>query len=319
MNQPWGLSGPEFLAIFGAGLTLTTFAPLLLRRLLGWVPGTPLTRHLDAYEVGYLAGGPDRAADVVITELVTSGALRVDSSGRVTTADLAALNTRSGLLVSGVAAADRSGPLGSLLGDLPELRHALAPKVYKLRKRLVRTPAIAAIGARLRAEQLLVSKTRVNLIRGVSLALWAALFVAGVLRLNEGAHNHRPTGGLSALLVLALVIFVFSAFFLAGSLPKARTSLGSQMLKKARRAHGDGSLGVGSTEFAVSGADSTGLAGATGVALFGVALTGFAAVEDEPLRQALLAGMPDTSSSGGGDGGGGGCGGGGCGGGGCGG
>ena len=60
MNQPWGLSGPEFLAIFGAGLALTTFAPLLLRRLLGWVPGAPLTRHLDAYEVGYLAGGPYR-------------------------------------------------------------------------------------------------------------------------------------------------------------------------------------------------------------------------------------------------------------------
>jgi uncharacterized protein (TIGR04222 family) len=313
MNQPWGMSGPRFLAVFGAGLALTAFAPLLLRLLLGRVPAGRLTRHLDAYEVGYLAGGPDRAADVVITELVTSGALRVDSSGRVTTADLAALNTRSGLLASGIAAAGSSGPLSSMLGSLPELRLALAPKVYKLRKRLARTQASAAIGTRLRAEQLFISKARVNLIRGVSLALWATLFVAGFLRLNEGAHNHRPTGNLSALLTLALIIFVFSLFLLAGKLSRARTSLGSQMLKKARAAHGDGSIGAGSTEFAVSGAGGTGFAVASGAVLFGVALTGFAAVEDETLRTALLAGMPDTSSSGDG----GGCGGGGCGGGGC--
>jgi uncharacterized protein (TIGR04222 family) len=204
-----------------------------------------------------------------------------------------------------------------VLVDLPELRLAVAPKVYKLRKRLARAQAIGAIGTRLRAEHLLISKARVNLIRVVSLALWAALLVAGILRLNEGAQNHRPTGDLSALFTVSLVVFVFSLFLLIGKLANARTSLGSQVLKKARAAHGDGSLELGSTGFAVSDVAGPGLAGATGVALFGVALTGFAAVQDESLRSALLAGMPATSSSAGGDGGGGGCGGGGCGGGGC--
>jgi len=298
MSEPWGLSGPQFLAIFVAGLLLATFAPLLLRRLIGRVPSGRLTRQLDAYEVGYLADGPDRAADVIITELVSSGALRIDSSGHVTTADPGALSARS----------------GSGLGELPELRLGLATQVYQVRNRLAKGEAVKAIGTRLRADRLLFSKARMSVIRVVSVALWLTLFVVGIARINEGDENNRPTGNLSALWFIALIVCAFTLYaYLGKSLRKARTRLGSQMLKEAEAEQGDGSPAPSAYG---PGPDAYG-PGLAGVALFGVALTGFAAVQDETLRKALLAGLPAPSSSSGSSGcGGGGCGGG-CGGGGC--
>jgi uncharacterized protein (TIGR04222 family) len=83
MDQPWGLSGPQFLLVYGAGLVVALAAPSLLRLLVRWVPGTRFDRQLGACQAGYLAGGPGRAAEVVIAELVSRGALRVDSTGRV--------------------------------------------------------------------------------------------------------------------------------------------------------------------------------------------------------------------------------------------
>src|SRR6516164_9430806 len=95
MNQPWGLSGPQFLWIYGAGLAAFAAAPWLLVQLgrtFGIVsPRAVPAPVLDAYEVGYLAGGAQRAAEVVIGELTASGALGVDSAGQISQAEPARL------------------------------------------------------------------------------------------------------------------------------------------------------------------------------------------------------------------------------------
>ncbi len=57
MNQPWGLSGPQFLWIYGAGMAAFIAAPVLLARVLGAASSRAPASVLDAYEVGYLAGG----------------------------------------------------------------------------------------------------------------------------------------------------------------------------------------------------------------------------------------------------------------------
>lgn len=86
MGQPWGLSGPQFLGVYAAGIGLTIVIPLIIRQVIRGLPGRRIRCELDPYEVGYLVGGPRRAAEVVIAEGVDCGALRVDSSGRVTRA-----------------------------------------------------------------------------------------------------------------------------------------------------------------------------------------------------------------------------------------
>jgi uncharacterized protein (TIGR04222 family) len=80
MSQPWGLSGPQFLVIYGAGTAAAVVVPFLLRLLIRAFSGGNADRHLDPREVGYLAGGPARAAQVVIADFLSSGALRVNSS-----------------------------------------------------------------------------------------------------------------------------------------------------------------------------------------------------------------------------------------------
>jgi uncharacterized protein (TIGR04222 family) len=54
-----------------------------VRQVIRGVPGYRPTRDLDPYEVAYLGGGPQRAAEVIIAEQVDRGAVRVDSSGRL--------------------------------------------------------------------------------------------------------------------------------------------------------------------------------------------------------------------------------------------
>ena len=306
MSQPWGLSGPQFLVIYGVGIAVVIAVPSLLRLLIRLVSSADAERELDPYEVGYLAGGPTRAAQVVITDLVASGAVRVDSSGRVTVADRAAFDRQSAFLTAGA--------------DPPQL----GILVHQFQAKIAGLPGITAIRARLRAEGLLVSAARAAMVRIVSLALWAALFVTGGLRLAEGAHNHRPTGDLQGLVVLSAFVFLFEPDPQRGPadeldhLPRRQAAApaavrgaapreGCRIEQPARR----GGLLPGLA------ADGFGFGPGIGsAALFGVALVGFAAVEDASMRSALLAGLP--SSSGGsscGGGGGGGCGGGGCGGG----
>ena len=269
MSQPWGLSGPQFLVIYGVGTAVVLVVPFLLRLLIRFVSSADAGRQLDPCEVGYLAGGPTRAAQVVVTDFVASGAVRVDSSGRVTGADR------------------------------------------------------AAIKARLRAEGLMVSSARAAMVLIVSLALWAALFVTGGLRLAEGAHNHRPTGDLQGLVVLSVFACLFSLLAIGSRLTNSTTFRGAGLLRRLRSAERDrereaarqGQRGAAVFSPGLPGGGFGFGAGMESAALFGVALAGFAAVTDESTRSALLAGLPSSSGGSSCGGGGGGCGGGGCGGG----
>ena len=323
MSQPWGLSGPQFLVIYGVGIAVVIVVPFLLRLLVRFVSSADGERELDPYEVGYLAGGPTRAAQVVITDLVGSGAVRVDSSGRVTVADRAAFDRQSAFLSEGV---------NGVATPFPELWMPAGVLVHQFQAKIARRPTITAVRARLRAEGLLVSAARAAMVRIVWLALWAALFVTGGLRLAEGAHNHRPTGDLQGLVVLSAFVFLISLARNGSRLTNLTTFRGARRLRRLRSAERrrekeaawESPLGAAAFSPGLA-ADGFGFGPGIGsAALFGVALVGFAAVEDASMRSALLAGLPSSSGgSGGGSsgsscgGGGGGCGGGGCGGGGC--
>jgi uncharacterized protein (TIGR04222 family) len=193
MNQPWGLSGPQFLWIYGAGMAAFFAAPWLVA-LLAQTFGTASSQvpvpELDAYEVGYLAGGAQRAGEVVIGELATSGDLRVDSTGRISQADPARIAAWSATCPHGIAAQ-----------ALPD-----GLRAQKVRQRLAMDPGVVAIGVRLRAERLIIARTWGIAAQVTMSALWLALIIAGWLRLAEGTRNHRPTDVLGILFPLTILL-----------------------------------------------------------------------------------------------------------------
>jgi uncharacterized protein (TIGR04222 family) len=307
MSQPWGLSGPQFLVIYGVGTAVVMVVPIVLRLLIRIVPSAGADRQLDPYEVGYLAGGPTRAAQVVIADFVASGAVRVDSSGQVSVADRDAFERQSAFLATA----------------FPELWLPAGVSVHQFQGKIAGLPAIAAIKARLRAEGLLVSSARAAFARVVSLALWAALFVTGGLRLAEGAHNHRPINDLKGLVIMSAFVCFFTLAASWSRLTILTTFRGARLVRRLRSAERRSQKEAARQRRRGAVVYSPGLAGngfgfGTGIesaALVGIALAGFAAVEDESMRSALLAGLPSSSGGSSCGGGGGGCGGGGCGGG----
>src|SRR5215467_1174269 len=218
MNQPWGLSGPQFLWIYGAGIAAFFTAPWLLvlfARTFSTASSQVPAPELDAYEVGYLAGGAQRAAEVVIGELTASGALRVDSAGRISQAGPADLAAWSATCPHGIAAQ-----------AIPDGLSA-----QKVRQRLAKDPGIVAIGSRLRAERLLIARSWLIAARVTALALWLALMVSGALRLAEGAHNHRPIGDLKGLYFWTVLLGLYS-LLMQRRLHTPRTRPGSSYLKR---------------------------------------------------------------------------------------
>jgi uncharacterized protein (TIGR04222 family) len=289
MSQPWGLSGPQFLGVYAAGIGLTTVIPLIFRQVIRRVPDCEIVRQLDPYEVGYLAGGRRRVAQMIVAEQVDSGALRVDSAGKLSEADRFA----------------RTGPYA---GSLDRIEPAGMPdglRASAICGKIESDPAIAEICRGLRADKFIISSERMTALRLVTAVLMLALLITGILRLIEGASNHRPVG---LLFMLILLSFFVGIFLLAHTLQPPSSTAGSAYLKRLRETRGS------SPSLVAPGAAVAALAGEA--VLLGVALEGFGGVQDEATRAALLAGMPSSSGGGGGGCGGGGCGGG-CGGGGC--
>ena len=189
MGQPWGLSGPQFLGVYAAGIGLTIVIPFIIRQVIRGLPGRRTRRELDPYEVGYLVGGPRRAAEVVIAEGVDCGALRVDSSGNVART------------YQTVATGPHAGALDRVTLDGVST-HALAAMLKS-------DPSIVRIGPDLSADGLVISRGRMRVLRLISAMLIVALLVTGILRMIEGSHNHRPIGDLTGLFVLSIIISFF--------------------------------------------------------------------------------------------------------------
>jgi hypothetical protein len=184
VNQPRGVSGPQFLWIYGAGLAALVAAPGLLALLArAFSAASPRVSApvLDAYEVGYLAGGAQRAAEVIIGELTASGALRVDSAGQISQAGPAQL-----------AAWYATCPHRIAAQAIPD-----GLRAQKVRQRLAKDPAIVAIGVRLRAERPLIARSWIIAVWVTALTLWAALMIGSGRQRNcsPQRQNGRSRAG----------------------------------------------------------------------------------------------------------------------------
>jgi uncharacterized protein (TIGR04222 family) len=295
VNEPWGMSGPQFLAAYWLVLALAVGYALasrwLMRRTRGSAPdagGTALGLH----EVAYLAGGPRRVAEAAVARLVEAGALRPARRGTVQVVrtdtrvadpvDLAVLTT-----------ADRLG----------------TPAVNRLVLAVAGQDVLAGVRSRLVARGLLVEPSVARARLRLAVAPLVVLLVVGLARCVNGILLDRPVGWLVLQLMLTATLVVL----LGRRREPQRTARGQQALDETRQRH----RSQGSAAFA---ADASLAAGAGGL----VALGGLMAFPDNDIRSALLprssSGWSGDGGAGGGascGGGGAGCGGGGGGGGGC--
>jgi uncharacterized protein (TIGR04222 family) len=286
MSRPWGLTDLEFLGVYGAGIVLTLIIPLVIWQLARRLPVRGVARELNPYEVGYLAGGPSRVAEVIIAEQVQSGSLRVNSAGRLSKPkrqSKARRESKAGRLTGAKSLPETVGWVA--LTRMPDERSA-----GDIRSRLSSDPGMAEIDRDLHADKMLVSSSWMGTLRRVAVALPPALLITGILRAIYMAGYHGLGAAMIGLMFAGIMIDIgmLGVVFLA---EPPLTSLGSARLKRLRQARANAPSPVLP--------DSTVAAPAGEAVLVGVALDGYSAIPDEDIRKALVAGTwPRSSGSG---------------------
>ncbi|MDT7799734.1 MAG: hypothetical protein QOI78_3167 [Actinomycetota bacterium] len=296
MDDPWGISGPDFVVLYIALLG----AALLIRLIVAGVVGSRAARADNVqpgppptvYELAFLAGGPDRAVDAAIAALVERGQLRVNSYKQISQAGSRPIE-----------------PLERAVADVAQLKTTAT-----IRAQVRGSAAMRALEDGLDRRGLLASAAAKRQARTFGLVLQLAVLVLGVARLVNGISLGRPVGILVPLVLIAAVLTIVAAVRRTRTGARQPSAAGHRLLGQARSA-ASGPVPAGA------------LAGGflLGGAVAAVALGGWAMYPDEELGAALTppAGFGGGGSSGGSScsssscSSGSSCGGGGCGGGGC--
>jgi uncharacterized protein (TIGR04222 family) len=272
MDDPWGISGPDFVVLYLALLG----AVLLIRAVVSGVAASRAARADDArpgppptvHQLAFLAGGPDRAADAAIAALVERGLLRVNSHQQISQ-----------------AGAPPAEPLERAVFDAAQLKTTSA-----IRAQVRGSAAVRALERELDRRGLLASATGKRLARRFGLFLQSGVLALGVLRLVNGIERGRPVGILVVLVLVAAVLTVVAAVRLTKTGARQPSAAGQRVLGQARSA-ASGPVPAGAPAGGVL----------LGGAAAAVALGGWAMYPDEELGAALT--PPVTSFGGGASGG----------------
>lgn len=283
VEQPWGLSGPQFLGVYAVALLVSLAVVAVMRNRLRVGPFTD-RGPVDVYTLAAVAGGGKRVVDTAVYAMIEGGHLRASRDHKLTVC--------GGVPGEPVQRAVLGAFGKSESATLPELRR---PAVTSHE---VRQASAVAVD-----RGFLLAPDRRRAVRLTTL-LPLAVFGVGVARLVNGVRLGRPVG----LLVLELLVTV--PLLIAAANPHRRTRSGGELLRRARRNR------TARDEPQVLDVYSpTGALLSAGV--LGVAALGAAGVTDASLRSSLYGSTAASSTdAGAGCGGsGGGCGSGGCGGG----
>jgi uncharacterized protein (TIGR04222 family) len=280
MDQPWGLSGPQFTAVYIAGFIASVVIVFVVQAMLIRTDArtTGAETPLEVYQAAYLAGGPNRVIETAIAGLALREQILVARRGRLTA----------------VRDATPFGPVEAAVCQ------ELTPTASQGRvlSRLRRHPSVEAIADQVRSRGLLLAPSRALLWRLV-LLVPVAVWCVGLARAVNGADLGRPVGNLKMLLLITgmvTVILMLTRWLAARNQPSAAGRSAVRQLRQRHRTRPTPDVGV---------------------QVAGVAVLGFTALADPVLRSALVTSTGSGSGGdggGGGGGGGGGCGGGGCGG-----
>ncbi|MBI0319646.1 TIGR04222 domain-containing membrane protein, partial [Streptomyces javensis] len=235
------------------------------------VSGPVYAQTHDLLEAAFLAGGPGRVADTVISAMYTDGRLAIGGPGVVS-------------VRQPVAHAPVEEELLRLCAISPH------GDLKWLRRELMRSPVVQAIGDQLAGRGLMVRPDALRFWRGVArtqVGLCAmGVFVAALISIGSVADSGPP-------LILMIAPALFAGFLIGGICSGAGkrrlTAAGQRALATYRRESGVG----------IRRARSVGQPAAVPVAVV-VALTGAAALADDPLLRTQLLDaqkVPVTSGS----------------------
>ena len=190
MGDPWGLSGPVFLALYAGCIVVP--ALVLVVGLLRVRSGGAETGQVDVHQAAFLRGGPQRAAESVLAGLVDRGLRRADSSGTLRATGRAGATQRDRhALASTTGGSGRSSRvvIGGLVGS---------SGMRVLREGLV-------------AQGLLIDATRRRAVCLTAIGLYGAVLLLGLLRLAVGISGGFPVGYLMLMLVAVIACLIVSS------------------------------------------------------------------------------------------------------------
>lgn len=264
MDEPWGLSGPEFLRMYWVGFAFALlFAAAVRIMVRAGVPagGPPRHDQLSVHELAYLAGGGGRVVETAVARLIDLGRLRPSRRGTVQ-------------VVAGATATDAVDR--AVLGDAARYGHRT---LGLLIDRVATADEVRGIRAALVDKGLLVDGRAVR--ARLSAAPVAVLFAVGLARWANGVSSGRPIGWLT----LALLATAVAGLLLYRRPVPERTYAGDRVLAEARRDHRAGR--------ARAQADTALLGGAAMAVLF----AGLAAYPDAEVSAALELQRQSAASS----------------------
>jgi uncharacterized protein (TIGR04222 family) len=289
MQQPWGLSGPQFLGVYSAAFVVTVLLVVGIR----YGAGLLAEGHLTTYQAAFLVGGTERVLTAGVFELL---------------ADVHVHRSRDGRLTRGRGFTARD-PLQDAIARNMAVSAKWSDRVAKLKA----SPAIEDLKKELRESGLLLTPAGAVWWSAV-LLLPIAVWVTGLVRLINGANLHRPIWDLFWLLMGSAIV-VITLLGLIRRRGVWSTPRGAALVGMLRSRHQHSSESQGRREMQLTGVVLLGVAAAgTGVqSLAGSAIRSDGGLGTPGGNWLGLGGGGDYSGGGSscGGGGGGGCGGGG--------
>ncbi|MFI9388867.1 TIGR04222 domain-containing membrane protein [Kutzneria sp. NPDC052558] len=213
-DQPWGLSGEQFLEWYFIGLGCALALAVVIKILPKLSGAGNLALRPTAVETGFLAGGPERAVETAVAELLAAGALRADSGG----------------LLRATGADARPSAVGAQVLMRVTSSHTLRAITEYLRTR----PALWNIGHELAELGLLVPPHIATRYRRASTLPLLLVLLVGIVRWGNGFYLGRAIGLLTAALLGTIVLGVILLNFRRGR--HLRTFAGDRALREFRRA-----------------------------------------------------------------------------------
>lgn len=217
MEHPWGISGPEFLWLYAAGLAVA-LAWLIVTRTRARRPRQiEPTPPLDLESVAFLSGGSRRVIELAIGRLLEAGALRANRSGTISAVKGSQGNDPVEAAVLGAVAA-RSRQVRTVISSIRSSERIERIADELAAHQLVVTPRVAASARR-------------KAVLGLVLVL-----VIGAVRFVNGAVKSLPVSYLAFELIATLALIVI----LLKRPIRARTVHGDRALESARTTIADG-------------------------------------------------------------------------------
>jgi uncharacterized protein (TIGR04222 family) len=191
MNNPWGISGPDFIWLYIGAFGLTLIALFILRRS-GRGGSLERAGHepLTVEETAYLSGGWLRMVESAIAGLVSRNVIRIERNGYIYAVSKPEQGPESELEEAVVH--NVGGRAGRTVGQI--------------QRKLAGNPMFDRLHESLAARGLVYGGGR----SWKSVAPMAVLFAVGVARWITGVQLDFPVGYLSALLVVTLVVMIFA-------------------------------------------------------------------------------------------------------------